>query len=122
MAPARKPASGPTPRPKPTAIGAKKASRPGVTSSRSESRVQMSTTRPYCGRTSPVMIPGISRNWRRTSNTIAPIAVGFGLGVGPLAGFLAGAIAAGGLMGVFLANSGGTWDNAQKIVEDGQYG
>lgn len=52
----------------------------------------------------------------------APIAVGFGLGVGPLAGFLAGAIGAGVLMAVFLANSGGSWDNAKKIVEDGRYG
>ena len=52
----------------------------------------------------------------------APIAVGFGLGVGPLAGFLAGAIACGVLMAVFLANSGGTWDNAKKIVEDGHHG
>lgn len=52
----------------------------------------------------------------------APIAVGFGLGVGPLAGFLAGAIGAGVLMAVFLANSGGTWDNAKKIVEDGHFG
>jgi len=52
----------------------------------------------------------------------APIAVGFGLGVGPLAGFLAGAIGSGVLMAVFLANSGGTWDNAKKIVEDGHYG
>src|SRR5690625_749070 len=52
----------------------------------------------------------------------APIAVGFGLGVGPLAGFLGGAIAAGVLMAVFLANSGGAWDNAKKIVEDGAYG
>jgi len=52
----------------------------------------------------------------------APIAVGFGLGVGPLAGFLGGAIAAGVLMAVFLANSGGAWDNAKKIVEDGNFG
>ncbi|WP_265520336.1 sodium-translocating pyrophosphatase [Oerskovia flava] len=52
----------------------------------------------------------------------APIAVGFGLGVGPLAGFLAGAIGAGVLMAVFLANSGGAWDNAKKIIEDGAYG
>ena len=52
----------------------------------------------------------------------APIAVGFGLGVGPLAGFLAGAIGTGVLMAVFLANSGGAWDNAKKIVEDGNYG
>jgi K(+)-stimulated pyrophosphate-energized sodium pump len=53
---------------------------------------------------------------------MAPIAVGFGLGIGPLAGYLAGAIGAGALMAVFLANSGGAWDNAKKIVEDGTYG
>ena len=52
----------------------------------------------------------------------APIAVGFGLGVGPLAGYLAGTIATGTLMAVFLANSGGSWDNAKKIVEDGKFG
>jgi K(+)-stimulated pyrophosphate-energized sodium pump len=53
---------------------------------------------------------------------LAPIAVGFGLGVGPLAGFLAGAIGGGALMAVFLANSGGAWDNAKKLVEDGHHG
>ncbi|MGQ0481589.1 MAG: sodium-translocating pyrophosphatase [Pseudonocardia sp.] len=52
----------------------------------------------------------------------APIAVGFGLGVGPLAGYLAGAIACGTLMAVFLANSGGAWDNGKKLVEDGVHG
>ena len=52
----------------------------------------------------------------------APIAVGFGLGAPALAGYLAGAIAAGTLMAVFLANSGGAWDNAKKLVEDGHYG
>jgi len=53
---------------------------------------------------------------------MAPIAVGFGLGIGPLAGYLGGAIAAGTLMAVYLANSGGAWDNAKKLVEDGIYG
>ncbi|TDV40672.1 sodium-translocating pyrophosphatase [Actinophytocola oryzae] len=53
---------------------------------------------------------------------LAPIAVGFGLGTGPLAGYLAGAIACGTLMAVFLANSGGAWDNAKKLVEDGNHG
>jgi K(+)-stimulated pyrophosphate-energized sodium pump len=53
---------------------------------------------------------------------LAPIAVGFGLGVGALAGFLAGAIGAGTLMAVFLANAGGAWDNAKKLVEDGHHG
>jgi K(+)-stimulated pyrophosphate-energized sodium pump len=52
----------------------------------------------------------------------APIAVGFGLGVGPLAGYLAGAIAAGTLMAIFLANSGGAWDNGKKLIEDGIHG
>ena len=50
---------------------------------------------------------------------LAPIAVGFGLGYAPLGAFLAGAIAAGVLMAVFLSNSGGAWDNAKKLVEDG---
>ncbi|MGK5499794.1 sodium-translocating pyrophosphatase [Streptomyces sp. URMC 125] len=53
---------------------------------------------------------------------MAPIAVGFALGVGALGSFLAGAIGAGTLMAVFLANSGGAWDNAKKLVEDGWYG
>ena len=53
---------------------------------------------------------------------MAPILVGFALGVGPLGAFLAGAIGAGTLMAVFLANSGGAWDNAKKLVEDGHYG
>ncbi|MCW2633833.1 MAG: V-type H(+)-translocating pyrophosphatase [Blastococcus sp.] len=53
---------------------------------------------------------------------LAPVAVGFGLGIGPLAAYLVGAIAAGTLMAVFLANSGGAWDNAKKMVEDGAYG
>jgi K(+)-stimulated pyrophosphate-energized sodium pump len=53
---------------------------------------------------------------------LTPVVIGFGLGIGALAGFLAGAIGTGALMAVFLANSGGAWDNAKKIVEDGHYG
>jgi K(+)-stimulated pyrophosphate-energized sodium pump len=53
---------------------------------------------------------------------MAPVAVGFGLGFGPLAAYLIGAIATGTLMAVFLANSGGAWDNAKKMVEDGAHG
>ncbi|MFE5654901.1 sodium-translocating pyrophosphatase [Streptomyces sp. NPDC056517] len=53
---------------------------------------------------------------------MAPIAVGFGLGVGALGSYLAGAIGTGALMAVFLANSGGAWDNAKKLVEDGNHG
>ena len=53
---------------------------------------------------------------------LAPIAVGFGLGVGPLAAYLAGAVGTGVLMALFLANSGGAWDNSKKMVEDGAFG
>ncbi|MFD9032629.1 sodium-translocating pyrophosphatase [Streptomyces sp. NPDC059567] len=53
---------------------------------------------------------------------LAPIAVGFSLGVGALGAYLAGAIGTGALMAVFLANSGGAWDNAKKLVEDGHHG
>ncbi|MDQ4084225.1 MAG: sodium-translocating pyrophosphatase [Actinomycetota bacterium] len=53
---------------------------------------------------------------------LAPIAVGFGLGAAPLGSYLAGAIGAGTLMAVFLANSGGAWDNSKKLVEDGYHG
>ncbi len=53
---------------------------------------------------------------------LTPIAVGFALGVGALGAFLAGTIATGMLMAVFLSNSGGAWDNAKKYVEDGHHG
>jgi len=68
-----------------------------------------------------------------------PVAVGFGFSIGKsptyvdghfynlmgaqaLGGFLAGAILSGQLLAVLLSNSGGMWDNAKKIIEDGQYG
>jgi K(+)-stimulated pyrophosphate-energized sodium pump len=53
---------------------------------------------------------------------LAPVAIGFGLGYGPLGAYLGGAIAAGQLMAVFLSNAGGSWDNAKKLVEEGVYG
>jgi K(+)-stimulated pyrophosphate-energized sodium pump len=82
------------------------------------------TVRPEYGR----VVDMVTRDSLRELTTpgllavLAPIAVGFGLGVGPLAGYLAGAIATGTLMAVFLANSGGAWDNAKKLVEDGNHG
>jgi K(+)-stimulated pyrophosphate-energized sodium pump len=53
---------------------------------------------------------------------LAPIAVGFTFGYSTLGAYLAGAIAVGVLMAVYLANSGGAWDNAKKVVEDGAHG
>jgi K(+)-stimulated pyrophosphate-energized sodium pump len=68
-----------------------------------------------------------------------PVAVGFGFSIGKapvmingqeynlvgaqaLGGFLAGAILSGQLLAVLLANSGGMWDNAKKLIEDGLHG
>jgi K(+)-stimulated pyrophosphate-energized sodium pump len=82
------------------------------------------TTRPEYGK----VVDIVTRDSLRELTTpgllavFAPIAVGFGLGTGALAGYLAGAIATGTLMAIFLANSGGAWDNAKKLVEDGHHG
>lgn len=53
---------------------------------------------------------------------IAPLAVGIVLGVEALGGMLAGALAAGVLLAIMMANAGGAWDNAKKYVEEGHYG
>ncbi|MCP2257973.1 K(+)-stimulated pyrophosphate-energized sodium pump [Streptoalloteichus tenebrarius] len=82
------------------------------------------TTRPEYGRVVDICTKDSLRELATPGllAVLAPIAVGFGLGVGPLAGYLAGAIATGTLMAIFLANSGGAWDNAKKLVEDGYHG
>ncbi|MCR4414860.1 MAG: sodium-translocating pyrophosphatase [Thermoguttaceae bacterium] len=49
---------------------------------------------------------------------LAPTAVGFLLGPYALGGFLAGMILVGQLLAVFMANAGGAWDNAKKMIED----
>jgi K(+)-stimulated pyrophosphate-energized sodium pump len=53
---------------------------------------------------------------------VTPIVVGFALGAAPLGAYLAGAILCGQLLAVMLANSGGAWDNAKKLIEEGHYG
>jgi K(+)-stimulated pyrophosphate-energized sodium pump len=53
---------------------------------------------------------------------IAPILVGYFLGIQALGGLLAGVTVVGFLMAVFMANSGAAWDNAKKYVESGNLG
>jgi K(+)-stimulated pyrophosphate-energized sodium pump len=53
---------------------------------------------------------------------LTPVFVGFILGPYALGGFLAGTILVGQLLAVFMANAGGAWDNAKKMIEDGLYG
>jgi len=53
-----------------------------------------------------------------TISVLVPIIVGLMLGVEALGGFLAGVILSGQLLAVFMANSGGAWDNAKKAIED----
>jgi K(+)-stimulated pyrophosphate-energized sodium pump len=53
---------------------------------------------------------------------VAPLIVGFVMGKEALAGFLAGSIITGIIFALFMANSGGTWDNAKKYIEAGGFG
>ena len=62
-----------------------------------------------------MIVPGLTA-------VIVPIAVGLFIGKEALGGLLAGALVTGVLMAIFMANSGGAWDNAKKWIETGQLG
>lgn len=51
-----------------------------------------------------------------------PVATGLILGVGGVLGLLTGGLSSGFVLAIFMANSGGTWDNAKKYVEEGNFG
>ena len=52
---------------------------------------------------------------------VLPLAIGF-IDVNALGGFLAGAVVTGFLLAIYMANSGGAWDNAKKYIEAGAHG
>ncbi|MDD4199808.1 MAG: sodium-translocating pyrophosphatase [Eubacteriales bacterium] len=62
-----------------------------------------------------MIVPGIMA-------IVAPLAVGIILGPEALGGMLAGALSAGVLLALMMANAGGAWDNAKKYIEGGAYG
>src|SRR5690606_23458346 len=53
---------------------------------------------------------------------ITPLAVGLLLGVAGVLGLLVGALTTGFCLAIFMANSGGSWDNAKKYIEAGHHG
>jgi K(+)-stimulated pyrophosphate-energized sodium pump len=53
---------------------------------------------------------------------IAPVAVGLIFGVSGVMGLLTGGLAAGFVLAIFMANAGGSWDNAKKYIESGAHG
>ena len=59
-----------------------------------------------------MIIPGVMA-------VVAPLLIGFVLGVEALGGMLAGALVSGVMMAIFMANAGGAWDNAKKYIEGG---
>lgn len=53
---------------------------------------------------------------------VTPIVIGFVFGTKALGGLLVGALISAAMLAVFMANSGGAWDNAKKLIESGEYG
>lgn len=62
-----------------------------------------------------MVLPGVAA-------VFTPVLIGFVLGPAALGGMLAGATLAGVLLALFMANSGGAWDNAKKYIEAGNLG
>jgi K(+)-stimulated pyrophosphate-energized sodium pump len=67
------------------------------------------------GALSEMVVPGLLA-------VVIPVVVYFALGAETLGGMLAGAIATGVLLAIFMSNAGGAWDNGKKYIEKGNLG
>ncbi|CAN5361135.1 hypothetical protein BH11ARM1_BH11ARM1_07190 [soil metagenome] len=108
---------------------------------RSDPGIMAGTSRPDYGRCVAIVTAAAQKELLGPAilAIALPVGVAFGFSIGKplvnidghmynltgaqaLGGYLAGAILSGQLMAVLLANSGGMWDNAKKLIEDGMYG
>ncbi|QEG33779.1 sodium-translocating pyrophosphatase [Bythopirellula goksoeyrii] len=82
------------------------------------------TTTPDYARCVAISTAGAQREMIRPSllAVLAPVLVGLLLGVSGVMGLLVGGLCAGFALAVFMANAGGAWDNAKKLIETGQHG
>jgi len=82
------------------------------------------TAEPDYGRCVEISTKAAQREmlWPALLAIIVPILTGVILGVAGVLGLLSGALASGFILAIFMANSGGAWDNAKKYIEEGHYG
>lgn len=60
--------------------------------------------------------------WPSLLAIVVPVITGFLFGVAGVVGLLVGGLATGFVLAVFMANAGGAWDNAKKMIEEGHFG
>ncbi len=88
---------------------------PGLLEGRSEPDTAKCVDIATAGALKEMLLPGVLA-------IVVPILVGVILGPEALGGLLAGAIASGVMIALFMANGGGAWDNAKKYIEAGNFG
>ncbi|QDU57681.1 sodium-translocating pyrophosphatase [Aeoliella mucimassa] len=91
---------------------------------REKAGIMQGTETPDYARCVAISTAGAQREMLRPSMlaVLAPVAIGLLLGVSGVMGLLVGGLCAGFAMAVFMANAGGAWDNAKKLIETGKNG
>jgi len=88
---------------------------PGIMEGTTEPDYERCVTISTKGALSQMVAPGLLA-------VLSPIVIGMVFGASAVSGLLAGALGAGVMMALFMANAGGAWDNAKKYVETGHFG